>query len=288
MKLGVLDLSVRIEETVTLAPLADQLGYSRYWISEFPPQPSPLQLAGIVAGLTERISVGTAAILFSYYPPRRTAHDFQLLERLYEGRIDAGVSASTSLPRFSVDDIEERDAAALAAAYPARFATFLKHLRNTPASPQYDEELAWPGAPEEPPRVFSLGSGRSAALAAAHGTGYGYPLMYASSVDDPATLAGYRAAYQPSRSQPAPCGVLAVAGYCAATDEEAHAIAAPWAIFAPHVVGSAATCAKRLAALRIRYGADEIIWGDLSRTPGARHVSLERLAEAVAREPDLR
>lgn len=288
MKLGFLDLAVRIEETVTLAPLADQLGFSRYWISEFPPQPSPLQLVGIVAGLTERISVGTAAILMTYYPPRRTAHDFQLLERLYEGRIEAGVSASTSLPRFSVDDLEERDASALAAAYPARFATFLRHLRNTPASPQYDEALAWPGAPEAPPRVFSLGSGRSAALAAAHGTGYGYPLMYASSVDDPATLLSYRASYQPTPAQPAPCGVLAVAGYCSETDEAAHATAAPWAIFAPHVIGSAATCARKLAELRRRYNADEIIWGEMTRVPGGRNVAIERLAEAVAREPGLR
>jgi luciferase family oxidoreductase group 1 len=287
IRVGYLDLLGAIEHTVELAPAADALGYARYWLTEFPPQPSPIVLCGVIAGLTERIHVGTAAILFAFYPPMRTAHEFLLLERLYEGRIDAGLSSSTAAEALLRDDLEGRSIDALARAHPARFATFLRHLRNTPGSPAYDAQLAWPGAPEAPPPVWSLGAGRSAELAAAHGTGYGYPLMYRASVDDPGVARRYRDAFVPHTAGDTPRSVIAVAGYCAPTDAEARAAAAPWAIFAPHVTGSPATVAARLAELRDRYAADEVIWSDMTRDLAARHWSLAALADAAHREPSL-
>ncbi|MBA2540010.1 MAG: LLM class flavin-dependent oxidoreductase [Deltaproteobacteria bacterium] len=282
MKLGFLDLLGDLEHTIELIGVADAAGLTRYWLTEFPPQPSPMMLLGTLAGLSDRISVGTAAILFSYYAPRRTAHDYQLLERLYEGRIDAGVASSTALPRFIADDLEDRDPAKLAAAYPARFATFLHHLRNTPGNPAYDRELAWSGAAAEPPRVWSLGSGRAAELAAGHGTGFGYPLMYSGSVDDPQAMQRYVRTFTPNPFLEQPRRVLAVSGYCGATDEQARAVAESWGIFTPHVIGSPATCFTRLAALRDRYDADEIIWGDMNRVLAARRAAIEALA-ALAR-----
>lgn len=278
MKLGYLDLLGRIDHTVELAPRADALGFTRYWLTEFPPQPSPITLVGVIAGLTEQIKVGTAAILFSLYPPKRTAHDFQLLERLFEGRIDAGLSSSTALEPVIRDDLEGRDVRELAKAYPERFEVFLRHLRNTPGSATFDDKTAWRDCPDAPPQIWSLGSGNSAKLAAHHGTAFGYPLMYTSSVDDPATMHAYQDSYLPSEAQPAPASVLAVAGYIAATDEEAAARAQPWSIFAPHVWGSPETVAAKLAALQARYRVDEIIFGDMSQELAERRFSLESLA----------
>lgn len=282
MKLGYLDLSGRIDHTVELAPLADARGFSRYWLTEFPPQPSPVTLVGVIAGLTEQIKVGTAAILLALYPPKRTAHDFQLLERLFEGRIDAGSSSSTALEPIVRDDLEGRDLGALAKAYPARFELFLRHLRNTPGSATYDAATAWRDCPEAPPQVWSLGSGQSAQLAARLGTAFGYPLMYKSSVDDPATMHGYQDGFTPSEAQPVPASVLAVAGYCTPTDAEAAAIAQPWSIFAPHVWGSPATVVAKLAALRERYRVDEIIFGDMSQDLAARRATIEGLASEIS------
>ncbi len=282
MKLGYLDLLGRIDHTVGLAPLADTLGFSRYWLTEFPPQPSPITLVGVIAGLTERIKIGTAAILFSFYPPKRTAHDFQLLERLFEGRIDAGLSSSTALERIVRDDLEGRDPAELAKAYPARFKVFLDHVRNTAGSATYDEVTAWRDCPDVPPQVWSLGSGQSASIAATLGTAYGYPLMYTSSVDDPKTMHGYQDGYVPSEAEPAPVSILAIAGYCAPTDTAAEAMAKPWSIFAPHVWGSPATVVGKLAALRDRYRVDEIIFADMNQALPDRRSTIESLAAAAA------
>lgn len=282
LRLGYLDLPGLLEHTVELAPLADRLGWSRYWLTEFPPQPSPIITAGIVAGLTERIRVGTAAVLLTFYPPKRTAHDFQLLERLYEGRIDAGVSSSTASIEQIRDDLDGRDVQALAAGYPERFATFMRHLRNTPGSETYEPKSAWVGAPEAPPEVWSLGQYRAAEVAARHGTAFGYPLMYGASVDDPALSLQYRATCTGT-----PHSVLSVTGYCAETDEQARALAESWAIFSPHVIGSPATCVARFAELRERYQADEIIWADMRRELPARLWSIEALSAAARSVPSL-
>ena len=90
MKLGLLSLSSEIADHIDQAPLADRLGFTRYWVAEHQPQPSPTLHAAVLGGITERIRVGTAGILLHYYPPLRAAHDFHFLERIYPARIDAG------------------------------------------------------------------------------------------------------------------------------------------------------------------------------------------------------
>jgi len=283
MKLGILDVAGLLEETIELAPIAEQLGFSRYWIAEHQPQPTPILTVALVAGLTERIRVGTAGILFNYYPPRRTAHDFQFLERAFAGRIDAGVCGGRALGAL-LDDLEGRDPQAVIAAYPERVATWVAALRNTPASPDYQPKLAWAGAMEQPPEIWSLGSGpRSVDLAARLGLCFGYDYLYVSSKDAPDMLQRYRAAFVPHWNQPAPSSVVAVAGMCADTTEQAKAYAAGYTnmFFLPRVVGDADTCARELRAIHARFGADEVIFADLVPGLDARRRQLELLAAAL-------
>src|SRR5262245_62074995 len=98
VKFGVLDFGLSLRATLELAPAVEALGYTYYWLGEHPPQPSPINLAAVVAGLTERIRVGTAGILLNFYSPLKAATDFHLLEALYPGRIDAGFCAGGIAP----------------------------------------------------------------------------------------------------------------------------------------------------------------------------------------------
>lgn len=289
MKLGVLDLQGVIEDTVELAPLADRLGYSRFWIGEHPPQPSPITLLGVIAGLTERIRVGTAAILFHYYPPARTAFDFQLLERLYEGRIDAGLSPGSAAAQFVSDNLDGRDPEALIRAYPNRFAEFMRHLRNTPSSAGYDEERSWRGAPPLPPPVWSLGGPRSGAIAAELGTAFGYSLLYHSSVDDPAPLHRYRETFVPHTGGDTPATIVALCGFVTESEDAARELERSWTgqFFVPCISGTPRVVADRLAALRSRYGADEVMFCELAEAGDQRVRSLELLAEAAGTHPGL-
>src|SRR5262245_44367280 len=78
-----------------VAVRADQLGFHRFWLAEHHSSTighaSPELLVPVVAGMTERIRVGTAGILLSFKSPLAIANDFRLLSTLFSGRIDLGL-----------------------------------------------------------------------------------------------------------------------------------------------------------------------------------------------------
>src|SRR5258707_12937120 len=86
-----------IAETVSLARLAEGLGYHRYWLAEHHAiaalaDPSPEILVARVASATSRIRVGTGGVLLPYYSPLKIAEQFRMLEALFPGRIDLVIS----------------------------------------------------------------------------------------------------------------------------------------------------------------------------------------------------
>jgi len=282
MKLGILDMG-RIEASLELAPLAERLGYARYWITEHQPQPSPILLASLIAGQTEHIRVGTAGILLHYYPPLRTAHEFHLLERAFPGRIDAGFCGGLAPDRMNEIDLEGRDLRALIEAYPERARRFVQQLRNTEANPAFDRSLAWGEVGDEPPQIWSLGGGvRSADLAAELGLGLGYALMFPASRDEPEAARRYRDRFVPHRDRAAPAVVVAVAGVCAETDEAARRTAGALTnhTLLPRIIGGPETCAAALAALGERYGTDELVFLPLWAERDDRARTYELLAGA--------
>lgn len=274
-----LDIGGSIESTIELAPRAEQLGFSRFWIAEHQPQPSPIVIATLVAGQTSTIRVGTAGVLLHYYPPARTAFDFQLLERAFTGRIDAGFCGGiTPFAKLIEDDRDGRDMAAVMAAYPQRVETIVRYLRNA------DPAVAWAGASDAPPEIWSLGGGeRSADLAARLGISFGYALMFPTGVDDPAVVRRYRERFAPYGDGARPRVAVAVAGICAETDALAGALARTRRSthFAPRVVGSPTTCAAALADFRERYDADDLVFADLCDNLDDRVRCYELLACAI-------
>src|SRR6266705_3161976 len=103
--LGVLDQSPvisghspagAIAETVSLARLAEELGYHRYWLAEHHAiaalaDPCPEVLLARLGTETRRMRIGTGGVLLPYYSAFRLAETFRMLEALYPGRIDLGI-----------------------------------------------------------------------------------------------------------------------------------------------------------------------------------------------------
>jgi luciferase family oxidoreductase group 1 len=289
MKLGILDIG-RIEDAIVLAPLAERLGYARYWIAEHQPQPSPVLLASLVASQTAHIRVGTAGVLLHYHPPLRTAHDFHLLERAYTGRIDAGFCGGLVPPELLEIDRDGRDYRAVMAAYPERARRLVQQLRNTRANPAFDPKLAWRDVGDDPPEIWSLGGGgRSSELAAELGLGLGYALMFPWCRDEPDVAQQYRERFVPHADRAAPAVIVAVAGVCAETAAAARRLADASvqdnASLSPRIVGDPATCAAALAALAARYAADELVFLQLGATRDERALGYELLAAACGLEP---
>src|SRR5215213_1519215 len=104
-RLSVLDLSpvsvgmsgtTALRNTLDLAPLADRLGYTRYWVAEHLNLASiassaPEIMIGQIAAVTERIRVGSGGVMLPNHAPLMVVERFKVLEALFPGRIDLGL-----------------------------------------------------------------------------------------------------------------------------------------------------------------------------------------------------
>jgi alkanesulfonate monooxygenase SsuD/methylene tetrahydromethanopterin reductase-like flavin-dependent oxidoreductase (luciferase family) len=260
-----------------LAPAVETFGYTRYWLSEHQPQPSPSNLAVAVAGLTEHIRVGTAGILLNFCAPLKAAADFQLLEALYPGHIDAGFCPGGAAPELLTELMDGRPpwtredfAAAL-----------VKHLRNTPATPT--GQSLWRAAHYQPPEIWLHGNSTFlAGLAAQHGLALGVSLCHRPATDL-RLLQQYRHEFQSAGALQRPRVALLVAGICAATTERAQELLADRMLTGVHanIIGTPAYWRAELERLQTAHQPDDIIVLDLCRLYENRLTSYRLLAEAV-------
>ncbi len=82
--------------TLSLARLAENLGYHRFWMAEHHGMPGVASAAtsvllGYVAGGTSTIRVGAGGIMLPNHSPLVIAEQFGTLESIYPGRIDLGL-----------------------------------------------------------------------------------------------------------------------------------------------------------------------------------------------------
>lgn len=106
MKLGILEIGTRentnsitiVEEILAYAAACDKLGFSRFWLGEHhnsnavAPYTNPDILLAIIAGSTEHIRVGSAGTLVALYAPYSVVTNYKLLNNLFSGRVDLGLS----------------------------------------------------------------------------------------------------------------------------------------------------------------------------------------------------
>ena len=105
MKLSILDQSVAvsnkcqnqvINDTLNLSIIAEELGYSRFWISEHHNHPTiigtaPEVLMAAIATKTNKIRIGSAGIMLPHYSSFKVAEQFRVLNSLAPNRIDLGL-----------------------------------------------------------------------------------------------------------------------------------------------------------------------------------------------------
>ncbi len=85
-----------VRDTLELAQLCDRLGYTRYWLAEHHSSEAlagstPEVLITRVAGLTERMRIGSGGVMLPHYSAFKVAENFRMLETLFPGRIDVGI-----------------------------------------------------------------------------------------------------------------------------------------------------------------------------------------------------
>jgi len=234
MKLSILDQSPMLKEssakealeaTIDLAQAADRWGYTRYWTAEHHDlsglaSPAPDIMLGIIGSKTERIRIGSGAVLLPNYQPYNIAERYNLLSTLYPGRVDTGIGrtpggsaeVSIALAGNFLEKVKK---------YPDlvdEFNHFIK--QDFPADHLYSKITAAP-VPEESPVPWLLGtSDKSAILAAEKGMRYVFG-DFRSSQDGAAIIQQYRENF----TGHTPEVFAAVPVICAETTEQAEELA---------------------------------------------------------------
>ncbi|MFJ7888851.1 LLM class flavin-dependent oxidoreductase [Lysinibacillus xylanilyticus] len=228
--LGILDQSPIIEnatneqtlqKTVVLAQKAEQLGYSRFWVSEHHNTDtlagsSPEVLVSYLLAKTKSINIGSGGVMLQHYSPYKVAENFHVLASLEPWRVDLGIGKapgglplSTKALQYGTlnkgEDFEER-------------LTFLQQLieQTVPAEHELFGVQATP-IPKVKPALFLLGaSPQSAALAGTLGIAFVFARFINSDND---VLAQAATAYR--KHHPNGHFTVSIAAIAAPTKEEA-------------------------------------------------------------------
>jgi luciferase family oxidoreductase group 1 len=213
---------VALQETLHMAQWCEQLGYTRFWVSEHHAFPSvagsaPEVLLAALGAATRSIRIGSGGIMLPHYSPYKVAEVFSLLANLYPGRVDLGIGRAPGADMATAVALAT-DGRPKFDAFPALTAKLSEYLWSDTTSP-----IVSPRPPEDIP-LWMLGSSPdSAVLAAQRGLPYNLGLFINPQADS--RLIGlYKSHFQPSELQPLPYAILTLSVFCADTEEQASAL----------------------------------------------------------------
>lgn len=321
--LSILDLAPVVEGASTrdallnsldLVKLADELGYTRYWVAEHHnmegvASSATAVLIGQLAAASRRIRVGAGGIMLPNHAPLTIAEQFGTLAELFPGRIDLGLGRAPGTDRPTMRALRR----SLESSGEDGFPNDVLELQGYLAPATHDAAVrAVPGQGTEVP-IWLLGSSLYSAQLAAY---LGLPFAFASHFAPDMLMQAldiYRSTYRPSARHPKPHAMVGLNVLVAPTDEEAQRLftsiqqrflgmvrgrrgklPAPvasmdtlWSpaerlqvdrMLSEAVVGSPQTVRAGLAATAERTGADEFIAACAVHDHAARRRSYELLA----------
>ncbi|MCF8565648.1 LLM class flavin-dependent oxidoreductase [Alicyclobacillus tolerans] len=328
MKLSILDQSPvvpsgsaaeAIAQTLRLAQAAENLGYTRYWVSEHHNTPglagsTPEVLISYLASHTKTMRVGSGGVLLPHYSPLKVAENFRMLETLFPGRIDLGIGRAPGGDFLTTLALNEGRRTNLRE-FPEKVKTLKGFLYNSlPEEHPYAAVRANPVG-DSAPEVWLLGSSDASALYAAElGTAFSFA-QFINGDGGPDMVRIYKQRFQPSAHLAAPNAMASVFVLCAGTEEEAEDLASLMDLrllwleqgragvvpsreeaagypFTPYerfrvrenrkrmVVGDPDSVRKQLLRLAEQYGVDELMVVTITDRFESRLRSYELLAEA--------
>lgn len=214
--------SVALQETLQMAQWCEQLGYTRFWVSEHHAFPSvagsaPEVLLAALGAATSSIRIGSGGIMLPHYSAYKVAEVFSLLANLYPGRVDLGIGRAPGADMATAVALAT-DGRPKFDAFPALTAKLSEYLWLENTSP-----IVSPRPPEKIP-LWMLGSSPdSAVLAAQRGLPYNLGLFINPQADT--RLIGlYQSHFQPSEMLARPYAILTLSVFCADTEEQASAL----------------------------------------------------------------
>jgi luciferase family oxidoreductase group 1 len=214
------DATTALGETLAMARWCEELGYSRFWVSEHHAFPSvagsaPEVLLAAVGAATRTIRIGSGGVMLPHYSAYKVAEVFSLLANLYPGRVDLGIGRAPGADIATAVALAT-DGRPKFEAFPQLTVKLGEYLWREDTRP-----VVSPRPPEKIP-LWMLGSSPdSAVLAARLGLPYNLGLFINPQADS--RLIGlYKSHFQPSELQPEPYAILTLGVFCADTEERAN------------------------------------------------------------------
>lgn len=251
MKLSVLDLvplrgqqtsAQALQASRALAHLADEAGYTRYWVAEHHNTAAiastvPAVIIPYLAAGTRQIRFGSGGVMLANHAPFAVGEQFALLAEMYPGRIDLGLGRAPGTDQLTSAILRQGLPGDGVQNY-ANDVQLLRELLGTGSTPlgtpvpldiggrRYDIHAT--SAASSAVDIWLLGSSaHSAELAAA----LGLPYVFANHFGIPGMkqiLNLYRENYVPSEQFPEPTSLIPVNVVMADTQEEAERLVLPY------------------------------------------------------------
>lgn len=215
-----------IQETAALARFTDQLGYTRFWVSEHHNTGSlagstPEVLLAYLGSQTKNIRIGSGGVMMPNHSALKVAENFRMLEALFPGRVDLGMGRAPGTDRLTAailnpsNQFQEQD-----------FVNQLYDLNN------YFHDRGDPGTPlskiraipqiKTVPDMWLLSSSGESGLFAAH---FGMGLSFAHFINPsggPQAVARYRERFQPSEDRAESAASVAIFVFCSQDQQKLH------------------------------------------------------------------
>lgn len=212
-----------LQESIALVKWAEELGYTRYWLSE---HHNTLSLAGAapeiliarLAAETKKIRLGSGGIMLPNHSALKVAENFRLLEALYPGRIDLGIGRAPGGDRLTsrlLNPSNEFDPKA----YIRQIDDLQCFLTDTPSEGNASGKVrAIPRIDTVPALWMLTSSGESAYLAAHTGMALGFA-QFINPVGGAEAIAAYRERFRSSGLLAAPQANVGVFIFCSENEE---------------------------------------------------------------------
>jgi luciferase family oxidoreductase group 1 len=217
--------------SIELAKVCDELGYSRYWVAEHhnSPQfagPCPEILIASIASVTQNMRVGSGGVMLSHYSPYKVAEVFNMLNALFPDRIDLGIGRAPGGDALASSALSWPCKPLESDTYPGQALTLKALLEQTTPEGHPWATLHISPTVNTAPQMWMLGSsGGSAELAGKVGMNLALARFIAQEHCTPDIFSTYDRAWTESGHSGKPARMLAIAGFCAETQEQAELIA---------------------------------------------------------------
>ena len=214
-----------LQESIRLVKLADEAGYTRYWVSEHHniatlACAAPEVLLARLGAETARIRLGSGGIMLPNHSALKVAENFRLLEALYPGRVDLGIGRAPGGDRLTAsllnpsNTFDPRE-------YVQQIDTLTAFLKDDGSAGSVQEKVkAIPRISGAPELWILTSSGESAYLAAQFGISLSFA-QFINPVGGADAINEYRKRFQPSPNLSAPRASVGIFAFCADSEEKA-------------------------------------------------------------------